>query len=55
MQIDDLEVDDLEEMQKTANKTMTRIILWEMEIVGTVAKTKMMIVEPLTLEITTNA
>jgi hypothetical protein len=52
MNIEDLEVDELDFVQHTCDETMTRVILVEAEQVGNLTSTKMLIVEPLSLDIT---
>jgi len=55
MQITDDMAEQVQDFQRTANETMTRVILVETERVDEVTSTKMLIVEPLAVGIVVNA
>ncbi len=52
MRMDDIKVGTLENIQRAANETMTRVIFFDNETVGNVDHERMLIVVPLSLEIT---
>ena len=55
MRIDDMDADDLQELMRTANTQMVRIILKETETVASVEKVITLLIEPMKLEIATDA
>ena len=55
MTFDNIELDDLVSLQIAANDTMTRVLFIETEVVGNVASTRLLLVEPLSVEVTVDA
>lgn len=55
MPISDLCVAQIQAIQRTADETMTRIILLDTEMVGPVQREWALIIEPLSVEIVTDA
>ena len=55
MQISDLCVVHIQALQRTADETMTRVILLDTETVGSVKRERVLIVEPLSMEIMVDA